>query len=455
MLGTLLMGTAYATFSSSDRNPGNAFSATYWAYAAAVEEDAPSFWWRLGEGGAGLDVFTEDFEGAFGWTAYNSGTFSASTARSRTGTGSGLKDSNNDPNGGWAPLGFTTGTDWTFETWIYRSSASRGGASDRVALEDGSFDGYGVQIDHNGNRFRIERRDGGSGVALATATFDPPEDQWYRVVLTRSGSGFSAAVYDSGATELASASTTDSTHGAANRFVVHGGYDYYVDDVTVTATTAPTSTVAIDAVGNLDGTYMASPGLGQPSLIDGETDTAVLFDGTAWVTIGDSSLLNTTTRSQRTVELWFRADVTTGRQVLYEEGGSTNGMVVYLDGTSLRARAWSNSTGWSNQLDTAAPVAAGQIYHVAVTLDTDADPNLILYVNGAQADTASKLDGNAWNAHTDDGGIAAQNGSTRYHDGASSGTGTNGFRGAIDDVAVYNTVLPASRIMIHWTAGTP
>ncbi len=453
-MATLSM--SLAAFGSTTANAGNTYSANpLFTYSAIVPDDNPSFWWRLGEppGGGGPYAFTEDFEGAFAWTVYNSGTFTASAAQVHAGAGSGLKNTNNDPNGGWKALGFTTGTDWTLEAWIYRPGIIPGGASDRIALEDASFNGYGVQVNHSANAFVIERRTGGTATTLSTVAFDPPEDQWYRVVLTRAGSNFSAGLYDSVGSLLSSTVATDSTHASSDRFVVHGGYTYYVDDITVTSASSPATTIAVDSIGNLNGTYYGAPTLGQASLVAGEADTSVAFNGANAVAIGDSALLNLTTRSERSAELWFRADTTTGRQVLYEEGGSTNGMVIYLENTGLRARAWSDSTAWTNELDTAVRVAAGTTYHVVVTLDTNNSPNLILYVNGSPVATASKPDTQAWNAHSDDGAIAMQNGSTRYHDGTFGATATNGFQGTIDDVSIYNTVLSPSRVQARWIAG--
>ena len=456
IVASLTVGVSSAVLASTTANSGSALAASSdFSYNGVVLADNPSFWWRLGEAPAGGgSTFTDDFETFAGWNTYQSGTFTGTIAQAHSGNGSGIKNTANDPSGGWKQLGFTTGTNWTMEAWIARPAAYSGGAADRVALENSGFNGYGMMINHSGNTLVIERRTGGTAATLATTAFDPPENQWFRITLARTGSSFTAAVYDSSGGLLASASATDSTHGGADRFVVHGGYEYYVDDITVTSAGSST-TIAVDTRGNLNGTYTGSPSLGQPSLVDGEADTATAFTGANWVTLGDHSLLNLTTRAERTVELWFRANTTTGRQVLYEEGGSTNGMVIYLEGSALRARAWSASTGWANELDTTTSISAGQIYHVVVTLDTNASRNLVLYLNGSPVSSASKSDTNDWSTHSDDGGIAAQNGSSKYHDGTFGATGTNFFTGSIDDVAIYNSLLSASRVYAHWIAGTP
>ncbi len=453
-------GVASGAFTGTSSDAGNSLEAdTDFSYTALVQADSPSLWWRLGDApvGGGPGSFTDDFESFSGWVTYGSGTVSQSNAQARGGTWSGHKDTASDPNGAWKPLGFTTGDDWSVEAWIHRPSVYPGGRADRISVENGSFNGYGVMINHSNDTLQIERRTGGSGSTLSggSTPLVAPVDAWYRVVLDCAGGSFTATVYDAGGAPLATVAATDATYTGLDRFVVRGGYDYYVDDVTVTTPNGPGAIVAADTMGVLDGTYVGSPTLGQPSLVDGETDTSVTFNGTNGVAIGDHNLLNTSTRTQRSVELWFNATGVSGRQVIYEEGGSTNGMVIYLDGPTFRARAWSASTGWSNELDTSAPISAGQIYHVVVTLNTASNPNLILYLDGTSVDSASKADGNAWSTHSDDGAIAGQNGSTRYHDGTTGSSGTNLFTGTIDDVAIYNTILSPSRVQAHWIAGTP
>ena len=100
-----MLSVSFAVFPASTANAGNAYSVdALFTYSSIVLSDNPSFWWRLGEpAGAGPGTFTEDFEGAFDWTIYGSGTFSASTAQAHAGSGSGLKNSNNDPSAAGSP----------------------------------------------------------------------------------------------------------------------------------------------------------------------------------------------------------------------------------------------------------------------------------------------------------------------------------------------------------------
>jgi hypothetical protein len=189
--------------------------------------------------------------------------------------------------------------------------------------------------------------------------------------------------------------------------------------------------------------------------VTSDSNTAVDFDGVNDVVlVGDSPLINTSARDARTVEVWFRADRTVGRQVVYEEGGTVNGLNVYLDGAQLYATAWSNTSGWSKQLVTIAPVpvAVGARYHVAVTLDAVAARSLTLFVNGVAVASDSKTDSGAWAGHTDDGGIGALNSDTRFHDGAAQGGGFH-FDGTIDEVVLFNSVVSSAHIANHVAAG--
>ena len=55
--------------------------------------------------------------------------------------------------------------------------------------------------------------------------------------------------------------------------------------------------------------------------------------------------------AQRTISLWFRADdvsINSRNQVLYEEGGTTRGLNIYLKNGSLYVGGWNSSeSGWS------------------------------------------------------------------------------------------------------------
>jgi hypothetical protein len=84
-----------------------------------------------------------------------------------------------------------------------------------------------------------------------------------------------------------------------------------------------------------------------------------------------------------------------------------------------------------------ATLAAGQTYHVVVTVD--AGNNFVSYINGTPA--SSTL-----------GGHGATNSSTGFVIGGNPSGGGGPFSGRIQELALYNTVLSAARVAAHYAA---
>lgn len=455
MLGAPPTGAAFSAATGAGTTQ---FSMTSQWFIDSIDRDAPIAHWRLGEssGGAPTVVLTDGFETLTGWNNLGSGSIVSSTAVARSGVRSALKTGNNDPNGGWKLLPAAIANDFVFEVWVYRPGNFSGGAIDRVGLEDAGFNGYTFAADHGGNTLRIDRRTGGSASGIGSSVaFDPPENSWYRLRLVRTGSGLTLSAFSAGGALMATTTAVDATTTSFDRVTVRGGWDYHLDDLQVSIVSGGTPTVAVDRIGTLDASYVGNPALGQPGLVTSDADTAVAFDGANDVVlVGDSPLINTGSRDTRTVELWFRADQVGGRQVLYEEGGTVNGLNVYLDGSQLYATAWSNTSGWSKHLVTTTPssIVAGTRYHVAVALDAVATRTLTMFLDGAVVDVDTKSDTGTLASHTDDGGIGALNSDTRFHDGTAQGGGFY-FDGTIDEVVLFNSVVAETRIANHFAAG--
>lgn len=454
---TALIGVSAAAFSGTTATAASFQASTdlYAPYRDEVLADSPVAYWRLGESPPqGTVNFSDDFETFAGWTDYGSGSFGASSDVARGGSQSGIKTNNNDPNGGWKSIGGTLGNDWTLELWTYRPTGWAGGNQTRIGLEGSAFDGYSFGVDHNSDVLFIDRRSGGGATRITSAVpASVPEDDWYRVTLARSGSSLVATAYDALGNQLGQVSATDSTFSSYDRVVVHGGHQFYVDDLSVVGTTGGAYPPAADELGSHGGTYQGAPALGAQGLIAGDSSTAVDLDGVDdWVDIPDATDINTSSQAQRSVELWFSAGTLGGRQVLWEEGGGTNGLSIYLDGATLYARAWSKGNGWSNPLEVTASVVAGTRYQVVLALDATGDA-MTLYVDGTAVGTAGKTDGLVLAAHSGDIGIGMMNGAAEFHDGVVSGSGLNADA-VIDEVAVYNSVLSAPRVETHWAAGS-
>ena len=111
--------------------------------------------------------------------------------------------------------------------------------------------------------------------------------------------------------------------------------------------------------------------------------------------MADSSYINTGAYSQRTISLWFKADdatISSRKQILWEEGGTSNGAILYLYNGALYGGVWSGNYGWSGSwLST--PVPSGEWLQATLTLSstltsgTDADA-MRLYLGGYLVGTA-------------------------------------------------------------------
>ncbi|MCB9990713.1 MAG: DUF2341 domain-containing protein [Rhodospirillales bacterium] len=192
---------------------------------------------------------------------------------------------------------------------------------------------------------------------------------------------------------------------------------------------------------SIDGTYTNGPILNQTALYAGG-GSSVHFDGANdFISVPNSALINTAAVTERTVELVFNADTTAGRQVLWEEGGGTNALTIYIDSGQIYFNVRDSGEYGPFTINTA--INAGQTYHAAIVFDSVTDGQVHGYLDGAlvgSGATATDLD-----AHSGAIGIGAMNNANYYHDGAQSGNG-NYFQGYMSDVALYNVALLQSDI---------
>ncbi|NQT52738.1 PEP-CTERM sorting domain-containing protein, partial [bacterium] len=227
--------------------------------------------------------------------------------------------------------------------------------------------------------------------------------------------------------------------------------------------TTGTTAYNYGSIGNpANGTYATVPAggtpatLGSPSLVLTMADTsAVAFDGTDdYINVASHGQINNgSPYAQKTTELWFRADTTAGTQVLYEQGGFSNGLNVYIDGGDLVTGIWSNN-GTNTFLST--PILADTAYHVAFVFDATNDI-IASYLNGVLfgsfAGSLSNLPSHIGDISV--GGVTAGGTSgTRNAAGATWITG-HFFQGALDEIALYNSALSALDVKQHYAASIP
>ena len=166
--------------------------------------------------------------------------------------------------------------------------------------------------------------------------------------------------------------------------------------------------------------------------------------------IADSHLLNLSAHNERTVSFWIRPTnflLDSRKQVIWEEGGRTNGLNLYIYDGSLYAGAWSENNNWAGEwLSTT--VGNNSWHHIALVLDSSSTDgatadSLFLYHNGnlVTSGTAAQL-----SSHIGDIGVGDVIEDTRFHDGEVSGDGGHNYAGRIDDLRVMNIAANASEI---------
>jgi len=184
-------------------------------------------------------VFRDTFDDFTGWEDFRSGNVSQSRDRAHAGTYSLKKDGANDPNGGFKEIGKRIGLGFVFSGWIFSPSERGGGKADRLAIEDGQFDGYGFAVDRDKKTVYIERRDRGKQTCLGSEVplDDLLMDQWYQFkFFSEIGGTLSLRLYDLSGEEILNVpSVVHERYSSFDRVVVHGGFPYYVDDLEIQA----------------------------------------------------------------------------------------------------------------------------------------------------------------------------------------------------------------------------
>lgn len=163
--------------------------------------------------------------------------------------------------------------------------------------------------------------------------------------------------------------------------------------------------------------------------------------------------------TRKSINVAFRTnpnDVTT-RQQIYEEGGGSNGLGIYIDGGNIYGSVWnrgSNGTGspWNNATPTSfvsGGITANTEYILTLEFDgsTTFNGQVRVYLNGASIGTLSGA-GILFN-HGDDIGLGDINGGSRYHNDTNAAAS---FDGEISEFIYCNEpgqILSAQRNRIE------
>ncbi|AWG20476.1 hypothetical protein FFWV33_02490 [Flavobacterium faecale] len=193
-----------------------------------------------------------------------------------------------------------------------------------------------------------------------------------------------------------------------------------------------------------------------PTIVSGQTtnigltfaNKSIKLNGTSdYVAISNSNLINLGTTDYRTVMLWFKANDVTTRQVLYNEGGGTNGFSMYIEGGKVYCLPWEGGTAWNAPN---ANIVTGQWYHVAFVFDQNATDGFHFkgYLNGTLigAFNEGTKASNGLNGHSGQVAIGS-NSSIRFANNSTSAN--NYFNGRIDGFKLWNRSLLQSEVIIE------
>jgi large repetitive protein len=167
-----------------------------------------------------------------------------------------------------------------------------------------------------------------------------------------------------------------------------------------------------------------------------EGSASLKLNGTTQaVTIGNTGSFLQTSFAQRTVAAWIQSSNNTGNRVIFDIGGSDNGLSLILNSNTLIAGVASGNT---RATITAPYTNTTSFSHVALVYNGD---SLMLYCNGVLVASNTALSFHSISTTTNGSRIGQINGTI-----ASNTTGTGLFSGWIDAFGVYNSAFGADVI---------
>jgi PKD repeat protein len=189
-----------------------------------------------------------------------------------------------------------------------------------------------------------------------------------------------------------------------------------------------------------DGTYSSGITLGQAGSPAAPTGKSIALPGGAQTVVANQPTSNPTVFSEET---WFKTTTTTGGRIIgfgNASAGNTSSNydrhVYMFDDGRLRYGVWDGNT---EVIDTSASYNDGQWHHVVATFGP---AGMGLYLDGALVGTHSPVTPQAYDGYWRIGS-----------DNTWGGASTNDFSGAIDETAIYPTVLSAANVAQHWQLG--
>lgn len=206
---------------------------------------------------------------------------------------------------------------------------------------------------------------------------------------------------------------------------------------------AALSTMADSSGHARHGTYYNNPTVQTTGLLNSSTDKAVLYAAASsqYALVPDDNSIDGI--SALTVEAWIKMTTATGvRQIASRDDLTANGRCFQFrsNGGPLQ---FIRIPGTTVTATSATTMVAATVYHVVATYNGS---QIQLYINGAADGSPAACTGSIGSNIND----LIQIGTRRSNN---NGLFTDLFDGVIDEVALYNAALSATRIGVHYSAG--
>ncbi|MEQ9438327.1 MAG: LamG-like jellyroll fold domain-containing protein [Cyclobacteriaceae bacterium] len=136
---------------------------------------------------------------------------------------------------------------------------------------------------------------------------------------------------------------------------------------------------------------------------------------------------------QRSVAFWLKRNNSNGIQDVFDEGGSTNGFALRLNGGNLQFAVRNNNT----QRTLSSPFPVGEWHHVTAIFNQG---KIALYIDGSQVASNNNVPYNTIGDHGNDGGLGGSNSSNAFNQSS------NNLNGFIDDFYLFSNALSQNQI---------
>ncbi|MCV9385031.1 LamG-like jellyroll fold domain-containing protein [Reichenbachiella ulvae] len=209
--------------------------------------------------------------------------------------------------------------------------------------------------------------------------------------------------------------------------------DYNKSEVTL-------ESVASIANFKFNGEILDESGLGVQSGVSGnisfndidkaEGSHAIEFDGSSYLNMDNGNQFIHSEFTQRSIAFWFKSFDVSGVQDIYDEGGSTNGIGVRIDGDNIDLTVQNGHAIFP----LLAPISRNTWHHFMGVFDNGSTR---IYIDGSLTAERNDISYSIVNSHGNDGGLGGTNSSNAFD------VVSDRFTGLIDDFYVFDIAADA------------